>query len=85
MVKITWSPRSIKDINEIAEYIAKDSLRYAEEQVKLFFETAAILEQYPLFGRMVPELKISSIRQVLCGNYRIIYEVLSKLYLLVRF
>jgi toxin ParE1/3/4 len=78
MVKIIWSPRAIKDINEIAEYIAKDSLQYAEEQVKSFFSKAIILEDHPHIGRIVPELKISSIRQILCDRYRIIYEVLDK-------
>jgi toxin ParE1/3/4 len=78
MVKIVWAPRAIKDIQEIAEFISKDSLQYAEEQAKLFFTEAAILEKYPHIGRMVPELGVSSIRQILCGHYRIIYEVISK-------
>jgi len=26
-------------------------------------------------GRMVPELQIPTIRQILCGHYRIIYEI----------
>jgi plasmid stabilization system protein ParE len=55
MVKIVWAPRAIKDIQEIAEFISKDSLQYADEQVKLFFTEATILEKYPHIGRMVPE------------------------------
>lgn len=78
MAEIIWSPRSLKDINEIADYISKDSLQYAEEQVKQFFISAKVLEKYPLFGRMVPELRIFSIRQLLCGHYRLIYEIISK-------
>jgi len=30
MAEIVWSPRAIKDIDEIANYIAKDSLQYAK-------------------------------------------------------
>jgi plasmid stabilization system protein ParE len=30
MVKINWTEFSLQDINNIAEYIAKDSQRYAE-------------------------------------------------------
>lgn len=78
MAEIIWSPRSIKDIDEIAAYIAKASLQYAEAQVKMFFFTASILEKYPYKGRIVPELALSGTRQLLCGHYRIIYEVFNK-------
>lgn len=75
MAEVIWSPRAIKDINEIAEYIAKDSLQYAKAQTKLFVEEAESLGGHPHRGRVVPELGISSIRQILCGHYRIIYEI----------
>jgi toxin ParE1/3/4 len=75
MAKVVWSPRAIKDINEIAEYIAKDSLQYARAQARLFIEVGENLEYHPYRGRIVPELGINSIRQILCGHYRIIYEV----------
>lgn len=29
MVKIIWTKRALTDLEDIAEYIAKDSLRYA--------------------------------------------------------
>jgi len=77
MAEIIWSPRAIKDIHEIAEFISKSSIQYAEEQVRSFFAAATLLENYPFRGRIVPELGISSIRQLLCGHYRIIYEVMS--------
>ena len=52
MAEIIWSPRAIKDIDEIASYIAKDSLQYAEAQTKLFFSMAEVLEIYPLSYQM---------------------------------
>jgi addiction module RelE/StbE family toxin len=75
MAKVVWSPRAVKDINEIATFIAKDSIQYAKAQVRLFMETGEDLENHPYRGRVVPELGIDSIRQILCGHYRIIYEV----------
>jgi toxin ParE1/3/4 len=62
MVEITWSKRSIKDIDEIADFIAIDSLQYAREYVELFFEKVKVLAHYPLIGRPVPEWGLSSIR-----------------------
>jgi plasmid stabilization system protein ParE len=78
MAEVIWSARSLIDIDEIANYIAKDSYKYAEEQVRQFFLKVKVLEKYPSMGRMVPELQTETIRQILCGHYRIIYEILSK-------
>ena len=78
MAEIVWSPSSIKDINAIAEYIAKDSLMAAKNMVGLFFQKAEILSRFPHYGKQVPETKNSFLREILVGRYRIIYEVFSE-------
>ncbi|MFH0892915.1 MAG: type II toxin-antitoxin system RelE/ParE family toxin [Bacteroidota bacterium] len=78
MVEINWSFQSIEDINNIAEYIAKDSKKYAVLQTERIFSRVAILEKSPLSGRIVPELNIPKFREVILGNYRIIYKIVSK-------
>jgi plasmid stabilization system protein ParE len=37
MVKIRWNEEALADIDEIAEYIAADSITYAMMQVEKFF------------------------------------------------
>ncbi|MBC7695545.1 MAG: hypothetical protein H7141_08885 [Burkholderiales bacterium] len=44
MVEINWTEQSLDDINNIAEFIAKDSIKYANIQVELFFERTHILK-----------------------------------------
>ena len=78
MAEIVWSPSSIKDINAIAEYIAKDSLIAAKNMVELFFQKAEILSRFPHYGKQVAETKNSFLREILVGRYRIIYEVFSE-------
>ena len=78
MAKVAYTEQALSDINDIASYIANDSVRYASLQVEKFFKRAEILEQFPLSGRVVPELKMRSIRELIEGNYRIIYRVISK-------
>ena len=78
MAEIVWTPSSIKDINAIAEYIAKDSLIAAKNMVELFFQKAEILSRFPHYGKQVPETKNSFLREILVGRYRIIYEVFSE-------
>ncbi len=38
MVKVNWSARSIKDLDEIAEYISKDSTKYAKLTIEKLIE-----------------------------------------------
>lgn len=77
MVEVRWTPQAIEDINSIAEYIAKDSLRYAKIQTERFFDTTEILLTKPSIGRIVPEIKKANIRELILGNYRIIYKIIS--------
>ncbi len=62
MVEVRWTLQAIEDI---ANYIAKDSSKYAVIQVEDFFEAALILENYPYSGRIVPEVGSKEIRELL--------------------
>ena len=75
MVEVIWTEQAIEDINNIAEFISKNSFRYAQIQVEKFFQTTSILENNPLIGRQVPETLDKSIRELIIGTYRIIYKV----------
>lgn len=79
MVKVNWTAQAINDINSVAEYIAQDSRHFAEIQVERFFSHVLILERKPLAGRIVPEFQDKKIREVIVGNYRIVYRIVSTL------
>src|ERR1035438_7481859 len=78
MVEVKWSDQAIQDIDNIAEYISLDSIHYAELQVSDFFERAEVLNEYPMAGRIVPEIKDKSIRELIVGSYRLIYVILRE-------
>lgn len=75
MAKVNWTIQSIKDIENIAEFIAKDSEKYATIQTQRFFEIVTALESQPQIGKIVPEINKSNIRELILGNYRIIYVI----------
>ncbi|TAM99158.1 MAG: type II toxin-antitoxin system RelE/ParE family toxin [Chitinophagaceae bacterium] len=77
MVEINWTDQALEDIESIAMYISRDSKKYAALQIDRFFEKADILEFHPRIGRMVPEMNMPSVRELIEGNYRIIYRILS--------
>jgi len=77
VVKVVWTDSAIKDLDDIGEYIAKDSVRYAQITVSKLFESVDILETYPRAGIMVPEFENDKIRQIIKGDYRIVYQIID--------
>ncbi|WP_299249824.1 type II toxin-antitoxin system RelE/ParE family toxin [uncultured Cytophaga sp.] len=78
MVEVTWTDNAVQDLNDIAEYISKDSIRYAELTVQELFESVDILEKYPNFGTIVQEFQNEKFRQIIKGNYRIVYQLVNE-------
>ncbi len=74
MAKIKFAKRSLDDLESIAEYISRDSARYANITVQKILERTKILEVNPLIGRIVPEVNKKEIREIIYGNFRIIYN-----------
>jgi addiction module RelE/StbE family toxin len=78
MVKVIWTARSLKDLEEIAEYISKDSFRYAKLTLEKLIEGAELIKDNQLIGRIVPEIKQKDFREIITGSYRIMYHITSK-------
>ena len=74
-MKIIWSPRSKNQLAEFAEYIANDKPNAAQKWLEKIFSEVEKLENLPMSGRKVPELKQDNYRELLIGNYRIIYKL----------
>jgi addiction module RelE/StbE family toxin len=77
MVKISWTPLAQNDLQEIEGYIAQDSQAYAIITVEKIFDRTSILSKHPKSGRVVPEFDNENIRELIEGNYRIVYFILN--------
>ncbi len=77
MVRINWTFQAKNDLKSIAEFIAKDSAVYAKRQVLKIRGRTEILKEQIRIGRIVPEIDNPDIRELIEGNYRIIYKVVS--------
>ena len=55
--------------------MARDSTHYAGLVVERILAAAGRLENNPRSGRMVPEVGDESVREVIQGNYRIVYRL----------
>ena len=74
-MKIIWSPLAIDRASEIAEYIAQDKPTAAEKWINTVFSKVKQLKSSPEIGRVVPEIRNDQLRELMYGNYRIIYHV----------
>jgi toxin ParE1/3/4 len=81
MVTVKWTDQAIQDIDNISSFITRDSEKYARIQAQRFFDAVEILKEQPKFGQVVQEISDPTIRQLLQGNYRIIYKIVSKGYI----
>ncbi|TSA29228.1 MAG: type II toxin-antitoxin system RelE/ParE family toxin [Ignavibacteriales bacterium] len=74
MARVTWTNQAISDLQDICEFISKDSFHYAQITAQKIFLSVEKLIPYPELGRIVPELNNPEIREIVLGNYRIIYR-----------
>lgn len=72
---LRWSARSLRDLDAIYAYIARDNPSAARHWVAHLRSEAQCLNDAPSIGRVVPELHRAAIRELLIGNYRIVYQV----------
>lgn len=76
-MKIVWSPLAVERIEEISDYIAEDDPAAAGRWVDSILEKIERLQHAPELGRIVPEVGAANIRELVFGNYRIIYRLRS--------
>ncbi len=81
--KIVWSPEAIEDLQSIAEYIQRDSEFYARAVVIKILDVSRSIKDFPLIGRIVPELENESIRERFVYSYRLVYQIKTQRILIV--
>lgn len=74
MAEVKWTPQAADDLESIAERIARDSPHYASLFVMDVLAAVERLILFPELGRMVPETGVPAIREIILGNYRVIYR-----------
>lgn len=77
-MRVIWSRLAIARAAEAARHIAREHPGAAEQWVEDLFATAATLRKSPERGRRVPELGRPDVRELLFGEYRVVYRVEAK-------
>jgi toxin ParE1/3/4 len=75
MTRLEWTEPAVADLENIQDYIAKDSTEYADALIERLILSVDRLESFPESGRRVPESKDSKVRELLVESYRVIYRL----------
>jgi toxin ParE1/3/4 len=72
---VIWSKPAQSDLKQIYDYISRDSKYYAKMVTQTIVDRTDALTEFPLRGRVVPEIGDPNVREVFVYSYRLIYEV----------
>lgn len=75
MAQVRWTPQALDDLDAICLFIARDAPQVAAVFADRAFRATDRLVAHPRLGRIVPELEIETIREIILGNHRIIYRI----------
>ncbi|MBC8042962.1 MAG: type II toxin-antitoxin system RelE/ParE family toxin [Rhizobacter sp.] len=70
--------KKIYNLAAIYDYIAQTSRQYANRTVDRLTRHSEQIQNFPESGKLVPKREDERVREILEGNYRIIYQVLSE-------
>ena len=78
-MRIVWAPSALADLAEAADYIAAENPVAARRMAQRVRDKVGRLRRFPRSGRVVPERGDETVREIIEGQYRIIYRVANKL------
>lgn len=73
--EIRWSPRATGILEEICNFISKDSEFYAAVFARKILSLVKEIPDFPKLGRVVPEYEDENLREKIYQNYRVVYRL----------
>ncbi len=77
MAEVRWTPQGLEDLEAICLFIARDAPPFAAVFAQQAFDATDRLADFPESGRVVPEMNDPDFREIILGNYRLIYRLRS--------
>ena len=77
-MKILWTEHATICLIEIEDYIALDDPVAAQRWVENLIQRTKVLVEQPYMGRKLSEMPQGPLRELIEGNYRIVYRVVGE-------
>jgi addiction module RelE/StbE family toxin len=76
-MKVNWTAAALEQLRDIHSFIARSSPQYATRAVDRLISRSQQIANFPHSGRVVPDVTDVNVREIVEGQYRIIYHVLE--------
>jgi toxin ParE1/3/4 len=73
--KLRWSVQAERDVEAVADRIARQNPKAANEWIERIIRHVEDASAIPLAGRVVPELNRPELRETFLGRYRVVYRI----------
>jgi toxin ParE1/3/4 len=77
-MEVVFTERFVTALEDCIDFIAQDDPQIAIEWSEHILDRCDQIATYPMSGRVVPEIGLVQIRELIEGNYRIVYEMTEK-------
>ena len=74
-MEVIFTDRFLSRVEECTDYIALDDIATTVKWAEGVFKHCEQLSTQPESGRMVPEFNRTEIKELIHGNYRLVYEL----------
>ncbi len=75
MTRLEWTDPAVADLENVRDYIARDSAHYANAVIERLILSVERLRSFPESGRHVPEASDLKVRELIVSGYRVIYRL----------
>ena len=75
MTVLRWTDQAVEDLRSIRLFIERDSPRYGRLVAERLYDATSQIELFPYSGRMVPDLNREDLRELIVGDYHIVFPV----------
>ncbi|MBI3463582.1 MAG: type II toxin-antitoxin system RelE/ParE family toxin [Planctomycetes bacterium] len=75
MAQLVWAPKALDDLEALIQYIARNAPMAARRFAQKLVARVESLSTYPFQGGYVSEDDSQTYRELIQGNYRVIYRV----------
>lgn len=84
MAEVIWTTVATKELEDIGFYLEAYSEYYAKAIVKKIYSKVGTLTKFTMLGRVIPEVNDPKFREIIEGNYRVMYELLDEDVILIQ-
>ncbi|MBV6447141.1 type II toxin-antitoxin system RelE/ParE family toxin [Nitrosomonas sp.] len=74
-MRVEWSNFARDDLNDLVQYISRDSSFYARRFGERIVLATRRLRDFPESGRIIPETEDQTLREIIVQGYRVMYRL----------